>query len=85
MMMKLRPQSSPGDESSGRSAWNRLRAAAIEAGEGAFEGASLDPSATEDSAPGRHHRGADLPGRSPRAPVAHRPLAVTRSMPPADS
>ena len=36
MMMKLTPQSTPDDQFS-RRAWNRIRAAAVEAGEGALK------------------------------------------------
>jgi hypothetical protein len=36
MMMKLTPQSTPGDEFSRRAIWNRIRTAAVEAGEGAL-------------------------------------------------
>ena len=34
MMNKVAPQSPPGDEFSRRAIWNRIRAAAVEAGEG---------------------------------------------------
>ena len=37
MMMKLTPQSTPDDEFSRRAIWNRIRAAAVEAGEGALK------------------------------------------------
>ena len=36
MMAKLTPQSSPEDEFSRRAIWNRIRTAAVEAGEGAL-------------------------------------------------
>jgi len=36
MMMKLAPPSPGGDEFSGRTIWTRIRAAAVEAGEGAL-------------------------------------------------
>ena len=36
MMMKLAPPSSPGEEFSRGTIWNRIRAVAVEAGEGAL-------------------------------------------------
>lgn len=36
MMTKLAPRSSPNDEFSHRTIWNRIRTAAVEAGEGAL-------------------------------------------------